>query len=111
MAEYSFSYRGDNIPAGRVVFRVHNAGNVDHELGLWPLDEDFPPIDEQLHGSERRVLTPFARTEILAPGRNGGFAVDLVPNRRYALICFLRGPDGLKHELQGMNAEFRSGSL
>lgn len=108
MGEYWYEYDPD-IPAGRVVFRFANVGTVDHELGLWPLEEDFPPIDVQLHGQERRFLTPFARSEIVRPGATGTFAVDLLPGQRYAMICFLRGPQGEEHEQLGMNSEFRAG--
>ncbi len=107
MSEYRYEYDPE-IPAGRVVFRFTNVGTVDHELGLWPLEEDFPPIDVQLHGSTRRFLTPFARSEVVRPGATGTFAVDLVSGQRYALICFLRGPQGQEHEQLGMNSEFRA---
>lgn len=107
MSEYQYDYE-PSIPAGRVVFRFGNVGAVDHELGLWPLEEDFPPIDVQLHGPVRRFLTPFARSEVVGPGATGTFAVDLVPGQRYALICFLRGPQGQEHEQLGMNSEFRA---
>jgi hypothetical protein len=34
--------------------------------------------------------------------------VDLVPGQRYALVCFVSGPDGQAHAIKGMNAEFRA---
>lgn len=106
MSEYSFTY-SPPTDAGRVVFRARNAGTIEHEMGLYPLSEDFPPIDEQLHGSERRLLTPFARAGPLSPGEQDAVAVDLVPGRRYALICFVRDPGGTVHALRGMNSEFQ----
>lgn len=106
MRDFSFDY-DHHMPAGRTVFRAFNAGRVDHELGLWPLSDDFPPIEAQLHGSVRRALTPFARSEIVPPGKDGTFAVDLLPGRRYATICFVHGAEG-QHEQLGMATEFRT---
>lgn len=96
------------IPAGRVVFKVVNAGRLVHRLALLPLPEDFPPIDEQLHGSERQTLTPFAGVPDHLPGETATFAVDLAPAQRYALVCFAEDPDGGSHALMGMNSEFRT---
>jgi hypothetical protein len=107
MREYRFDYSPPQ-GAGRVVFRAHNAGQEEHDLALIPLAEDIPPIDEQLRGQVRRVITPFARIPPRPPGGRGAFAVDLVPGQRYALVCFVAGPDGQAHALKGMNAEFRA---
>lgn len=84
MSEYRFDHP-TGIPAGRVVFAVTNGGTVAHELRLRPLPEDMPPIEEQLRGSDRRILTSFAGVPSLEPGQSASFAVDLVPGRRYAL--------------------------
>jgi len=106
MREYSFAYPRD-IPNGLVQFRVRNAGRLPHRLDLEPIPADFPPIREQLGGSNRRVLAPFAQTATLQPGESGRFAVELLNGQRYALLCLLRGPDGQSHAAKGMNAEFR----
>jgi uncharacterized cupredoxin-like copper-binding protein len=106
MREFRFSY-GARVTSGRVVFHVSNAGKLTHELGLWPLPDDFPPIQAQLRGKERRVLTPFARSALIPPGGTGTFAVDLRPGTRYAMICFVHGPEG-EHEQLGMASEFRT---
>lgn len=108
MTEYAFEF-GENIPAGPVLFRARNLGAVGHEAELVPLDEDFPPIDEQFRGDERRAVTPVAAVRPLPPGAGGAFVADLEPNRRYALICFLRAADNQSHAGKGMTAEFRTG--
>ncbi|HYE77289.1 MAG TPA: hypothetical protein VEI97_04815 [bacterium] len=108
MSEYAFAY-APPAQAGRVIFRVRNAGQVPHDLNLLPLGEDVPPIDAQLRGTTRRALAPFAELSPRAPGASGVFAVDLVAGRRYALICFVRDADGLPHGLKGMTSEFRAG--
>lgn len=95
------------IPAGRVVFRFVNAGAVEHRPSLLPLPDELPPIDQQLRGDERAVVTPFAGVPLRQPGETGTFAVDLAPGQRYAIVCFARGPDGESHALKGMASEFR----
>lgn len=108
MEEYRFEYDKD-VPAGRVVFNVLNAGQVSHRLSLLPLAEDLPPIDVQLRGSERRIIEPFAGVNAVPPGQRSAFAVDLVSGVRYAMVCFLVDEsDNESHALKGMTSEFRT---
>lgn len=106
--EYRFDVEG-LLPAGRVVFRFTNAGQEQHRPLLLPLTEEIPPIDEQVRGDERRVLTPFAGVNTVEPGEDGTFAVDLEPGRRYALVCLVTGDDGQSHAEKGMTWEARAG--
>lgn len=106
MTEYSFSF-DRTIPAGRVIIRSVNEGKVLHLTLLSPLGDDFPPIDEQLRGEERRTLIPMASTPPRRPGETGIFAVDLRPGR-YAFLCtLLDSQDDTSHALKGMASEFR----
>lgn len=107
MAEHRFDY-DPKIPAGRVVFRVRNTGRVVHSLSLIPLGDDIPPIDEQLRGSRRIAIPPFAEIGPRRPGGRTTFAVDLKPGARYALVCFVRDGEGSSHALLGMTSEFRT---
>lgn len=110
MVDYRFRYtaprRGE-----RVVFRFVNAGHVVHSVTLLLLPEDLPPINAQLHGTDRRFIQPVAQIPPLQPGARDAFAVDLQPGARYALICFERAANGESHALMGMNSEFRSVSV
>lgn len=106
MREFHFAY-DPHVPSGRVVFQFRNTGKLTHELSLWPLDHDFPPIQAQLHGQSRRLLTPYARSALVNAGSRGTFAVDLKPGQRYAVICFVHGREG-EHEQLGMASEFRT---
>lgn len=106
LTEYRIEYDAP-IPAGRVVFRVHNRGSTEHQLKMLPLSDDTPPIHVQLSGSERRAVAPYAGVPALAPSSSSAFAVDLVPGTRYAVLCLLPGKDGAPHALRGMNSEFR----
>jgi len=96
------------VPGGRVVFRVVNAGRSTHRLALFPLPEDFPPIAEQLQGTERRPITPFAGVPDHLPGETATFAVDLEPGHRYAMVDFSEDADGVSQALKGMTSEFRT---
>lgn len=109
MDEYDISVDETPIPAGRVVFRVRNVGEEVHRLTVVPLPEDLPPIEEQLHGDERRDVAALAGTIPRSPGDDGIFAADLKAGRRYALLCFEKDAEGTVHARKGLNAEFRAG--
>jgi len=96
------------VPGGRVVFKVVNAGRSVHRLALFPLPEDFPPIAEQLKGTERRPITPFAGVPDHLPGETASFAVDLEAGHRYALVDFSEDAEGVSQALKGMTSEFRT---
>lgn len=108
MTEYRFDHNRE-VPAGRVVFKFANEGNSTHRPSLVPLAEDLPPLAEQLRGSARRAVQPFAGLYNRPPGAEGSFAVDLEPGRRYGLICYAQEEDGSSHALKGMSSEFRAG--
>lgn len=107
MLDYRFEL-DRSVPAGRVVFRIRNRGEVPHHLTMLPLPQDVPPIAEQLRGTQRRVVEPYAGIYERQPGDTGTFAVDLAPGRRYALICSVPDEDGQPHWRKGMATEFRT---
>lgn len=105
MTEYRFQHQGE-VPTGRIVFRVVNAGAEPHSLVLVELTEDVPPIDVQLRSPDRRGAATYAQVPQRPPGSRDTFAVDLLPGR-YAFICFVRDAGGEQHSLKGMSSEFR----
>ncbi|HEV2125950.1 MAG TPA: hypothetical protein VGW38_24600 [Chloroflexota bacterium] len=107
MTEYQFDYELP-VPAGHVVFRVANEGQVPHRITMLALAEDTPPIQQQLSGSERRVATPLAGMPLQQPGETASFAIHLEPGVRYAAICFVT-EDEESHAVLGMASEFRAG--
>lgn len=107
MVDYRFQF-DTPVPAGRVVFQVKNAGQEPHDLIMVPLPEDLPPIDEQLRGTERRFVEPYAGIYEREPGDTGTFAVNLVPEQRYAMVCSVVADDGEPHWMKGMATEFRT---
>ena len=109
LEEYRFTMARP-IPAGRVVFRFVNNGSEAHRPVLFPLPEDLPPLDEQVRGTKRRAISPFAGVHTQLPGAKGTFAVDLVQGKRYGFICVVKSPkDDRSHSLKGMTFEFRAG--
>ncbi len=104
VTEYRFDY--ERFPRGRVVVRLRNAGTMEHRLSLIPLPEEFPPLDVQLRGEERRFVDTLAGTAPVPPQGAGTFAVDLQPGR-YAIVCLLSGADGETHARKGEASEFR----
>jgi hypothetical protein len=110
MAEFRYDYwNAGGIRGGRAVFRVRNMGRLQHEFGLYEIGDDVPPIDAQVHGTERRGARSFAGTA-RRPGGTDVVAVDLVPGRRYAILCTIVEPGELQsHGIKGMVSEFRAG--
>jgi hypothetical protein len=105
MTDYRFEHQAE-VPPGRTVFRVVNAGAEPHSLVLVSLAEDVPPIDEQLRSPNRRGASTFAHVPERPSGSRDIFAVDLEPGR-YAFICFVTASDGVSHSVKGMSSEFR----
>jgi hypothetical protein len=105
MTEYHFAVRS-TAPAGRAIFRIVNAGGLDHNLTLEKLPRDFPPLDLQLHSSIRRGAPAVAIVPTLHPGDTATFAAD-VSRGRYGLLSSVMGDDGVPDLLKGMNAEIR----
>lgn len=109
LTEYRFEL-GPSLPAGRVVLRFTNTGSEPHRPALLRLDEDFPPIQEEVRNDEPRTVLPYAGVPTRVPGSTGTFAVDLVEGTRYALVCFVAAPDGEGHANKGMTWESRAGN-
>lgn len=95
------------IPAGQVLFRVTNAGTTVHRMALLPLPEDLPPLLEQVRGTSRRAIPPYAGLPDRQPGQDGAFVAHLMPGRRYGFICFVIDAGG-SHAARGMVSEFRA---
>lgn len=103
--DYRFELSREPAP-GRVIVEVANRGTVNHSLSLIVLPDDFPPLDQQLRGEERRGVPTLAQVPARAPGQGSRFALDLRPGR-YGLVCFVQDVDGVAHGQKGMNLEFR----
>lgn len=103
MLEYRFDAPAE-LPAGRAVFTVPNAGRIEHQMQVLALPESFPATFEEQFRSENRVaVMPIMNLPRQGPGSTAVFALDLAPGR-YGLICFLDDPDGTSHAGKGMTA-------
>jgi len=106
MSEFRFEH-ASAVAAGRMIVRVDNRGNVEHQLQLLRLPDDLPTtLDAQLRSSTRRPVTTMRLMPMSPAGHHTAFAVDLSPGR-YGFVCFLPGSDGQRHALKGMNSELR----
>lgn len=74
------------------------------------MDEDEPPVAEQLADDTREGVRPFAGVAPLEPGETTAFAVDMEPEARYMLADFSESPDGDSYADQGWHGEFRTTS-
>jgi len=106
LREYRFEYP-QPIRRGRTVFSVHNEGRLNHLLVLLILPPDLPgTLDSQLHSPNRRPTAVQRVLPLFHPGDSTLFALELTPGR-YGFICSVKDPDGIVHDLKGMNSEFR----
>lgn len=96
----------ESFPAGRVVIRTRNAGDLNHDLVVIEIPQDLPPLGEQLQSDARRATTTVSILPPQKPGEQTAFALDLEPGR-YGMLCFVPGDDGTPHALEGMHREFR----
>lgn len=106
MEEFAFVHL-PQVPAGRVVIRVTNAGSQDHDIAIARLPDDLDGTiggprssGAPVVGQTVRLLPP------LAPATNATFAVDLTPGR-YGLACAVPAADGDSHAAKGMVSELR----
>jgi len=104
--EYGFEYEPD-LRSGRTVFRVRNAGTVQHQLVLIYLPPEIPSLEAQLRSSERQVVPTIVSLHPREPGRTGTFAVDLDPGR-YGFVCFVEDADGVQPVHKGMSSGSRT---
>lgn len=100
MREYRFDHPA-SIAAGRVVFRIPNAGREPHRLALAPIATGLDGALEQLRVGQRLAATAAVPNQL--PGMTGAFAVDLTPGR-YGLFCLVSDSAG-NHALRGMASE------
>ncbi|HVM34096.1 MAG TPA: hypothetical protein VM784_02005 [Actinomycetota bacterium] len=95
----------DSFPAGRVVLRTRNAGELKHDLVVIEIAEELPPLGEQLQSETRHATPTLAVLPTQKAGEEAAFALDLEPGR-YGMVCFVPDDEGVPHALRGMHAEF-----
>jgi uncharacterized cupredoxin-like copper-binding protein len=101
LAQFSVSPSASRAPAGRVTFRVHNAGTITHEFVViqTPRAASDLPIKDGRADESGNV----GETGDLEPGKTKSVSLKLAAGH-YALICNLPG-----HYLAGQHTDFTVG--
>lgn len=90
LSDHSIATDHASVPAGHIVFSIHNGGSGVHELAVVRADAaaDQLPYDS---GSARATVTDIvAEREAIVAGATKRLSVDLGPGR-YVLICNVPG--------------------
>ncbi|HEX6653838.1 MAG TPA: hypothetical protein VF072_13915 [Thermoleophilaceae bacterium] len=87
LKEYSITPRPSEVAAGRVTFKVHNAGAINHEFVVLRTNKK---ASELLKGSEADESGNVGEIGDLQPGQTKTLSLNLKAGH-YALICNLAG--------------------
>jgi uncharacterized cupredoxin-like copper-binding protein len=102
LSEYAVKVGRSSVPSGRITFKVHNKGDVLHELVVVQTNARHDALprkgDTVKEGGPLKVVD---EVEDLKPGKSASLTVRLKPGR-YVLLCNLAG-----HYVAGMHAAFR----
>lgn len=98
----------EQVPAGRVVVEVVNAGDEAHNLTVLALPEDFPAtFEERFASGQRQALGTLVILPAQPPGAEDVVALDLAPGR-YGLLSTLEDDEGTSHARKGMAAQLEA---
>lgn len=106
--DFGFEGIPDQVPAGDVSFEFTNEGEAAHEMAMFKLGEGVD-LDELLASEEepseeeaQEVGGTFA-----PPGEGGAFLnAEGLETGKYAVVCFIPGPEGKPHYELGMKQTF-----
>jgi uncharacterized cupredoxin-like copper-binding protein len=98
LAQFAVSPSATAAPAGRVTFRVHNAGTITHEFVV--IKTPTLAADLPVKNGRASEAGNVGETGDLKPGATKSVAINL-PAGHYALICNLPG-----HYLAGQHTDF-----
>jgi uncharacterized cupredoxin-like copper-binding protein len=101
LAQFSVSPSASRAPAGRVTFRVHNAGTITHEFVV--IKTPHAAADLPIKDGRADESGNVGETGDLQPGKTKSVSLKL-PAGHYALICNLPG-----HYLAGQHTDFTVG--
>lgn len=111
MTEFAFA-APETVPAGEFEVTVVNNGDQPHEMGVVPLKEGAPPVEELVKlgdkGIQKWAAGPFGGTEgPIKPGEEGTFTLDGSNAASFAFACFVKDPKSKKpHAMLGMIGSF-----
>jgi uncharacterized cupredoxin-like copper-binding protein len=98
LAQFAVSPSATQAPAGRLTFRVHNAGTITHEFVI--IRSARPAADLPIKNGRADEAGNVGETGDLKPGATKSVSFKL-PTGHYALICNLPG-----HYLAGQHTDF-----
>jgi hypothetical protein len=111
MTEFAFD-APETIPAGEVEVVAINVGEQEHEMGVIPLTDDAPPVEDLLKLSnkelEQYTAGPFGGTNGPIPAADQkSFTLNGESGQTFAFACFIPDPESKKpHALLGMYGSF-----
>lgn len=105
MRGQAYALDQDSTQPGRVIFRVANQDETDHDLILVKLPADAGGVTQWLSSGVSGVQPVYTMAD-RGPGEQGVFAVDLQPGQ-YGMLCFVEDEDGTPHYRKGMVADLQ----
>ena len=111
MTEFAFA-APETVPAAEFEVTAVNNGEQPHEMGVIPLKEGAPPIQELAKMSDKELekwaAGPFGGTEgPIKPGEEKTFTLDGSTAASFAFACFVKDPETKKPHVQlGMSGSF-----
>ena len=108
-----FAFAGpSSAPAGKLSITFTNNGEQPHEMGVIPLKEGAPPVEELAKMGDRELQKwaagPFGGTEgPIKSGESKTFELDTTDAASVAFACFVKDPKTKKPHVQlGMFGSF-----
>ncbi len=111
MTEFAFAAPA-TVPAGKLEVVATNNGEQPHMMGVVPLKEGAPPVEElaKLNDKElqKYAAGEFGGTKgVVKPGEEQTFTLDAPEAASYAFACFVKDPKTKKPHVQlGMFGSF-----
>lgn len=111
MTEFAFA-GPETVPAGEFEVTAVNVGEQPHEMGVVPLKEGAPPLEELVKMSDKELQKwtagPFGGTEgPIEPGDSKTFTLDGTQAASFGFACFIKDPETKKPHVQlGMAGTF-----
>lgn len=111
MTEFAFA-GPETVPAAEFEITAVNNGDQPHEMGVVPLKEGAPPLEELVKMSDKELKEylagPFGGTEgPIKPGESKTFTLDGSKAASFGFACFIKDPETKKPHVQlGMAGQF-----
>ena len=111
MTEFAFG-APETVPAAEFEVTAVNSGEQPHEMGVIPLKEGAPPVEELARMGDKELQKwaagPFTGTEgPIKPGEEKTFTLDGTKAASFAFACFVKDPESKKPHVQlGMFGSF-----